>query len=77
MKRTPKRSILLDRLHKGFVLTCVCVTLGGTGYLALGWYKYFTEVKPALKQKQLLDKQSLLAEGSSDNLQDLAPTLKM
>lgn len=77
MKKLPKRSILLDRLHKGFVVTCVGITLLGTVYLCASAYNYFVVYKPTMKQRQLLEKQQLLAEGSSENLKDVAPTLKM
>lgn len=77
MKKLPKRSILMDRLHKGTVIACISVTLLGTVYLGLAGYNYFMVFKPQKKQQQILEKQTLLAEGSSDNLKEIAPTLKM
>lgn len=67
----------MDRLHKGVVVACIGVTVLGTVYLGLAGYDYFMVFKPQTKQRQLLEKQTLLAEGSSDNLKDVAPTLKM
>lgn len=76
MRKIPKRSILLDRLHKGFVLSCVGITIFGTGYLGIGWYRYFAVMKPAAKQRQLLENQDLLREGSSEILEDSSPVLR-
>ncbi|XP_022903555.1 uncharacterized protein [Onthophagus taurus] len=77
MKKTPSRSIIVDRLHKGFVITCVAITLYGVGHLGMRWYRYFAELRPAAKQKELLEKQNLLAEGASDVLKDSALEIKM
>lgn len=77
MKKIPKRSVLLNRLHKGFVLGCIGITALGTIYLGTAGYNYFMVHKPKAKELKLLEKQQLLAEGSSDNLQDAAPTLKL
>lgn len=77
MRKFPKRNVLLDKLHKGFVIACMGVTLLGTAYLGMGAYHYFMVYKPEAKQRRLLEKQQLLAEGSSENLKDIAPTLKM
>lgn len=77
MKKLPKRSVLMDRLHRGFVMACIGITMAGVVYMGVGAYNYFVVYKPQAKQKQLLEKQQLLLEGSSDNLQDAAPTLKM
>lgn len=77
MKKLPKRSLLLDRFHKGFVLTCVAVTAYAVVNLSVGWYRYITVLKPAAREKQLLEKQALLREGSSEILEDSSPTLTM
>lgn len=77
MKKTPARNIIADRLHKGFVLTCVAVTLYGVGHLGLRWYRYFTVLRPEAKQRELMEKQNLLAEGSSEMLQDSAENLRV
>ncbi|XP_063900134.1 uncharacterized protein LOC135119657 [Zophobas morio] len=66
MKRGPKGSLLVDRLHKGFVLTCIAVTVYGCSVLAMRGYRYYTDVRPQLQKKQLLEQQNLLAEGSSE-----------
>ncbi|XP_065168804.1 uncharacterized protein [Atheta coriaria] len=77
MKKVAKSNILLDRLHKGVVLTCIGITLYGVGHLGLRWYRYFTVLRPEAKQRELLDQQKLLTEGSSniDLLTDSAKTI--
>lgn len=77
MRKFPKRNVVLDKLHRGFVSTCFGVALGGAVYFVYGWYNYYSVVKPAVVQKDLLNKQELLLEGSSEKLQDTAPTLNM
>lgn len=77
MRRKPRASAVLDTLHKGFVCTCVGVTLYGTYLLGWRFYRYFTVIKPEQQKRELIAKQSLLAEGSSDNLQDNAPQIKL
>lgn len=73
MKKSPIRSALVDKLHKGFVYTCIAVTIYGFSYMGLRYYRYVSEVKP----KRLLENQNLLAEGSSEILKDSAETLKL
>ncbi|CAH1369144.1 unnamed protein product [Tenebrio molitor] len=75
MKKVPKSSLLAERLHKGFVCTCIAVTIYGCSVMAIRGYRYYTEIKPELQRKQNLEKQSLLEEGSSDNLRDIAPNI--
>lgn len=77
MKKLAKRSVLMDRLHKGFVVTCMGATIISAVYLVFGAYNYFAVYKPVAKQRQILEKQQLLAEGSSDNLKDTAATLQL
>lgn len=73
MKKSPIRSAFIDKLHKGFVYTCIAVTIYGFSVMGLRYYRYITEEKP----KRLLENQSLLAEGSSESLKDKAETLKL
>lgn len=75
MKRYPKRSELLKTLHRGFVWTCIGATGLGLVLTSTRWYNYLSLVKPQLQEKQEAEKQKLLAEGSSDRLQDVAPTV--
>ncbi|XP_019865079.1 uncharacterized protein LOC109594312 [Aethina tumida] len=78
MKKTPSRnSALVDKLHKGFVLTCIGVTIYGFSMLGLKYYNYLTKTKPLLDQQKLKEAEGLLAEGSSDLLYDTAKTMKM
>lgn len=77
MRRSPKKRInnILDILHKGFVWTCIGVTVVGSGILGYRFYKYVTVTKPQLAERKRIAHQDLLAEGSSENLQDTAPTI--
>lgn len=75
MKKSARKSLLLDRLHKGFVLTCIGVSLFGLSHLGYRWYRYFTVLRPDAKRKELMEKEQLLAEGSSDLLKDKAINL--
>lgn len=72
MKKVAKKNILIERIHKGFVLGCIALTLYGLTGLGQRWYRYFTVLKPEAKQKELLEKQKLLEEGSSEILKDPA-----
>lgn len=67
MQKIPKRTYnkVLDKLHRGFVMTCMGVTLYGFTAFGIQMFHYFTKIKP---QKKLLEKETLLAEGSSENL---------
>lgn len=58
----------MDKLHRGFVITCIGMTTYGM-YL-LGWrvHRYFTVIKPMKEQAEL----KMIQEGSNDN----APTLR-
>lgn len=76
MKKTARRSLILDKLHKGFVLTCIGVTLYGLTHFGMRWYNYFAVLRPEAKRRELLEKQKLLSEGSSDVLIDSAMNLK-
>lgn len=76
MRKTPVKSIIIDRLHKGFVLTCVAVTVYGLGHLGLRWYRYFTVLRPEAKRRELMENKNLLAEGSSELLQDSAQQIQ-
>ncbi|XP_017773841.1 PREDICTED: uncharacterized protein LOC108560693 [Nicrophorus vespilloides] len=77
MKKVAKNSVLMERLHKGFVLTCLGITIYGMTEMGMRWYRYFTVLRPQIKEKERLDKLQLLAEGSSDVLIDTAANLKM
>ncbi|XP_037935746.1 uncharacterized protein LOC119669796 [Teleopsis dalmanni] len=67
-KRRIKTSSILDKLHRGFVYTCIGVTLIGTYALGERVYRYFTVVRPQRKQEELK-----MIEG---DMQDKAPALK-
>ena len=67
----------MDRMHKGFVLTCVAVTIYALGNLGSYCYKYFTVTKPAMKERERLETQTLLKEGSSELLGDSAANVNV
>lgn len=77
MRKIARRSLIADTLHKGFVCACVGLTLYGTCHLGWRFYRYYTVIRPEQETKDLAMKQSILAEGSSDNLKDSAPQLKL
>lgn len=68
MKQKVKNK-LYDRLHHGTVYICMGVSVLGLGYLGYFGYKYYTEIKPELKLKQL----KLIEEGVQ-NKDDTAKT---
>lgn len=72
MQKRPRNSVLFDRLHKGFVCTCVAVTIYATSVFVMRGYRYYMYEKPELQAKQLLEKQKLLAEGAPD----MAPNIQ-
>lgn len=73
MRKSPIKSALIDLFHKGFVYTCIGVTIYGCSYIGYRYYRYVTREKP----KILLENQKLLAEGSSEVIKDNAETLKL
>lgn len=75
MKKIAKSNALVDKLHKGGVLTCLAITVAGTAYLAFRGYYHLYVVKPGRLQEELKEKQALLLEGASDRLQDPAKPL--
>lgn len=77
MKKSARKGIYLDYLHKGFVCTCLAATLYAGSYLAFRGYRYIMEVRPENKKVQDAENKKLLTEGSSDYLTDTSPSLKM
>lgn len=76
MKKLARKSAMLDKVHRGLVLACIGITIYGTAHLGMRWYRYFTVLRPEQKRRELLEKQELLAEGSSESLRDTAQDLK-
>lgn len=77
MKKTARKNLLMDRLHKGFVLTCIAATVYGTFWYSMRFANYFLNTKPVREKKELLQSQELLKEGSYDKLLvDPAQTIK-
>lgn len=77
MKRQA-RNALMDRAHRGFVLTCIGLTAYGTYLLSLRVYRYFTVLAPAKKayQLELLQKAEKEKDNSALSL-DRTPELKI
>lgn len=74
MLRKKAANELLNKLHKGFVLGCVALTLGGLGVLGVKAFHYLSVVRPAAKERQLEAQQELLGEGA-EALVDGAPAV--
>lgn len=67
MKR-PAQSLLIDRMHRGFVYTCMGLTAYGSYLLGLRVYRFFTVIKPEVNayQQQLLQHGGLANEHKAD-----------
>lgn len=75
MFRTRKK--LADTLHKGFVTSCMAVTVIGLGFLAFRVGDYLLNVRPLQEARKLQAKKELLEEGrAKDELPDIAQTLR-
>ncbi|KFB41504.1 AGAP002439-PA-like protein [Anopheles sinensis] len=72
MKKQSK-NLLLDRMHRGVVYTCMGLTLYGTYMLGVRVYRYFTVIKPARQAEEL----KMLEAGAAKQVASLdkAPTL--
>ncbi|XP_055541280.1 uncharacterized protein LOC129727453 [Wyeomyia smithii] len=79
--RKQSKNILLDRLHRGAVYTCMGVTLWASYVIGARLYHYFTVVKPARKAEELRMLEAgagtgpALASTATGQL-DTAPTLR-
>lgn len=51
--KRPAKNKVYDILHHGAVYVCMGVTAAATVYLGYFGVKYFTEIKPNLKQEHL------------------------
>uniref|UniRef100_A0A4P6DAV3 Protein panstrongylus lignarius n=1 Tax=Rhodnius prolixus TaxID=13249 RepID=A0A4P6DAV3_RHOPR len=75
MARTGK--LILDRLHKAFVLACFTTTIVGLGVIGVRGANYFLYVYPQIKAQRAKDEENLLLEGKpEDILPDSATILK-
>ncbi|GAB0091648.1 uncharacterized protein DMENIID0001_065040 [Sergentomyia squamirostris] len=74
MRRLPNRDKLYDRIHRGFVWTCMGLTVYGTYLLGARVYRYFTVVKPERERREL----EMIQENAqqSSTLLDNIPELK-
>ncbi|XP_057666916.1 uncharacterized protein LOC130900381 [Diorhabda carinulata] len=71
MKKYPYKNAILDKLHRGFVYSCIGLTLYAGTYIAVHYFNYFTQIKPEKDHKSLLENQQLLAEGAPDTATSL------
>jgi len=78
MKKVARPSSFADLFHKGWVLTCVGVTVVGMSYVGMATYEYF-QLKAARKVQQEKDKEMYASDSnnSMQELQDSAPVLKL
>uniref|UniRef100_A0A336MZ32 CSON010360 protein n=1 Tax=Culicoides sonorensis TaxID=179676 RepID=A0A336MZ32_CULSO len=53
LKKHRQTSFLIDKLHKGFVVTCIAATIYGLGVAGFRAYSYFTVTKPAREAEEL------------------------
>lgn len=68
MKKVPTSSIL-DKLHRGVVITCIGLTLYGTALIGHRVYRYFTVVKPQreISDLKMLEVKIFIEESSELN----------
>lgn len=52
MKKVPSAKIL-DKLHRGVVITCIGLTLYGTALIGHRAYRYLTVIKPERADREL------------------------
>lgn len=62
MKRST-RELWYDRLHKGFVVTCVGFSLVGSVILGIQVYEFLTVIRPLRRQLREERERELLKEG--------------
>lgn len=73
MKKFAKTGRLADTFHKGFVVTCIGLTLYGMLIVGTRAHAYYTQLKPQrLRERELADKEALEQEQTDD-----AETLKL
>ncbi|VVC93714.1 unnamed protein product [Leptidea sinapis] len=67
MKKYP-RTVIYDKLHRGFVYTCIGLTLYGTVILGEHFYRYFRYVRPQIEASKAAAERELLLEGSAEKI---------
>ncbi|CAG4980019.1 unnamed protein product [Colias eurytheme] len=67
MKKYP-RTALYDKLHRGFVICCVGLTIYGSVILGEHFYRYFRYMKPQIEASKAAAEKELLAEGSPEKM---------
>lgn len=77
MRKLPRAGQLGDILHKGFVMTCVGVTVYGLANVGSRIYNYYTVIKPQRLAEE--EREKRLNEGNNfgePELRDIAAPLK-
>uniref|UniRef100_A0A1Q3FIC4 Putative cytochrome oxidase c assembly n=2 Tax=Culex tarsalis TaxID=7177 RepID=A0A1Q3FIC4_CULTA len=75
MKKQAK-NLILDRMHRGVVYTCMGLTIWGSYMLGMRFYRYFTVIKPARQAEELRMLEAGAGPGPAVPSLDTAPTLK-
>lgn len=70
MRRKAIKNLWIERFHKGFVWSCLTVTVVGTIMYGTRFVDYFTVIKPEQDRKKLLEQKKLLAEGAYDKVME-------
>ncbi|XP_044752846.1 uncharacterized protein LOC123312465 [Coccinella septempunctata] len=70
MRKRAIANIWIDRFHRGFVWTCLTVTVCGTILYGTRFVHYFTVIKPEQDKRKLLEQRELLSEGAYDKIME-------
>ncbi|EZA51224.1 hypothetical protein X777_09901 [Ooceraea biroi] len=60
-----RKERLYDKLHRGFVKTCIGVTLAASCMIGYKVYEYFRYIRPLQSAQAKLAQEELLLEGRS------------
>ncbi|EFN76858.1 hypothetical protein EAI_16506 [Harpegnathos saltator] len=63
LRKRQRRDRIYDKLHRGFVNTCIGVTLIGGVLLGYKVYEYFVYIRPLHKAQYKVTEENLLDEG--------------
>lgn len=72
IQKQRKVGFYLDYFHKGFVCTCIAATLYGFSYVMYRSFTYYTDVRPQIQKLKDAENRKLLAEGASEEFNDIA-----
>lgn len=77
MQKQRRIGFYLDYMHKGFVCTCIAVTLYGFSQVFYRTFTYYTIVRPQIQKLKDAENKKLLAEGASEDFNGTSSTIKM